>query len=145
MKPANKLLVILIVATIIMLSATFQGIVNAAVLSWDYPSNSQWKSVEGYNIYYSDPAGEQFNKTISKSDICMNPDSTRILYEDIEDRLHLQYNVEYTLQVTAFNTKEESDKSNSATYTRDGYSPSVDKLPPAVIHITGPVTILIGD
>jgi len=117
---------------------------NAATLSWDYPSDEQWNIVVGYNIYYSNPAGDQFNKTIYKSDVCTDSDSARVLYENIEDKLHLQYNVEYTLWVTAFSAGEESDKSNSDTYTRSGYSPLEDKLPPAIIHISGPVTIIIG-
>ena len=140
MKFINKLLVILMGIVAI---ALFCGIAKAATLSWDYPCDGQWNALVGYNIYYSNPAGDQFNKTISKSDISTN--STRVLYEDIEDKLHLQYNVEYTLWVTAFNDGEESDKSNSDTYTRSGYSPSEDKLPPAIIHISGPVTIIIGD
>jgi hypothetical protein len=138
----SKFFVVLI--DIIMLSLAFAcGIASAATLSWDYPSDEQWNTLVGYNIYYSNPAGDQFNKIIYKSDTSTN--STRVRYEDIEDKLHLQYNVEYTLWMTAFNIGEESDKSNSAIYTRDGYSPPEDNLPPAIIHISGPVTIIIGD
>ena len=136
MKTVSKLF--MMIAAIMLLGS----MANAATLSWDYPCDEQWDALVGYNIYYSNPAGDQFNKTISKSDISTN--STRVLYENIEDKLHLQYNVEYTLWVTAFSAGEESDKSNSDTYTRSGYSPSEDKLPPAIIRITGPVTIIIG-
>lgn len=142
MKSANKLLIILIEVVAI---ALFCGTAKAATLSWDYPCDEQWDILVGYNIYYSNSTGDQFNKTISKSDIYINSDATRVLYEDIEDKLHLQYNVEYTLWVTAFNAGEESDKSNSDTYTRDDYSPPEDTLPPVIVHISGPVTIIIGD
>ena len=136
MKTVSKLFMMIVAIMLL------GNMANAATLSWDYPSDEQWDALVGYNIYYSNPAGDQFNKTISKSDISTN--STRVLYENIEDKLHLQYNVEYTLWVTAFNAREESDKSNSDTYTRSGYSSPEDKLPPAIIRITGPVTIIIG-
>ena len=133
----------------LVLALTFTGIAfaqegsNQGVISWDYPGDSAWEDIVGYNIYYSNPAGDQFNKSLSKSDTSVN--ATRVLYKGINDKLHLQYDKEYTLVVTAFNANEESSKSNSVVYTREGYSPPADNLPVAVIHISGPVTIVIGN
>lgn len=137
----SKLSVIFLV---LFLAFSAPGFVRGeTVLSWDYPGDSAWENIVGYNVYYSNPAEDQFNKALSKSDISVN--ATRVLYKDIDDKLHLQYNEEYIFTLTAFNANEESDKSNSVVYTREGYSPSEDNLPIAVIHISGPVTIVIGN
>lgn len=141
----NKLFALLVsIVVVFMLTVTFCGTANAAaVISWDYPGDSQWANITGYNIYYSNPAGDQFNKTLVKSDT--SRDADRICYGDIEDKLHLQHSEEYTLYVTAFNANEESLKSNSVVYTREGYVPPDDNLPAVIIHISAPVTIIIGD
>jgi hypothetical protein len=137
----NKLSVIFL---ILFLTFSITVFAQEGVISWDYPGDSEWENnLVGYNIYYSNLAKDQFNKTLSKSDLSVN--ATRVFYEGINDKLHLQYDEEYTLALTAFNTKEESVRSNSVVYTREGYSPPEDNLPVAVIHISGPVTIVIGD
>lgn len=133
-----------VIAAIFLLAVVFSYTAHASSLSWDYPGDAEWEhNLVDYNIYYNNPGGDQFNKTINKSDVSAN--STRVTYEDIDNKLQLQYNVEYAFHLTAFDVGQESVVSNYCTYTRTGYSPPVDALPPIVIHILGPLTITIGD
>ena len=134
----NKQLTGLIAFAFVLLLLVFWNTCQAATLSWD---KTDEPDLVGWNIYYSNPAEDQFNKTIYVADVSAN--STRVVYEDFESKLQLQYNIEYTLMVTAFDVGQESDMSNSATYTRIGYSPPIDALPSIIIHASGPITITI--
>lgn len=138
---ADKILAQLTIFAVIVLAISLWSICQAASLVWDYPGDKQWDIVTGYNVYYSDPAAQKFTKTIQKSDV--TADATTIRYSNIEDKLQLRCNVEYTLYLTAFSEREESDPSNTCSWTLPGYEPPENHLPPAIIHIVGPVTITI--
>ena len=74
----------------------------------------------------------------------LDVNATRINYTNIDTKMNLRPNVEYTFFVTAYDACQESDPSESVTYTRVGYVPPEDNLEPVIIYCTPPVHIIIG-
>ena len=98
-------------------------------------ANLQWDACTGalgYNIYFTDGVST-YNYNNRNQTVCT----------DIDNTLNLPYDVELTFYVTAYNSTGESGESNRVTYTRAAYVPPEDSLPPVVIVIPGPVTIII--
>lgn len=77
----------------------------------------------GYTLYFwqSDAPATVYNKSIVGS---------TIRQMEIDDNLFAP-GVEYSFQITAYNTYNESDRSNTAKWTREGfvYGPPNDNLP----------------
>ena len=140
---SNRVLDALVFVFTLILAATLGVMCQAADLTWDYPGDNEWdNNLVGYTIHYSDPADQVFTKTIYKADTTAN--ATTVRYSDIENKLNLQYNTEYTLYLTAFDETQESIASNTCTHTREGHVPPEDTLPPIIVEISGPVTIIIN-
>ena len=92
--------------------------VNAASLKWDASTGA-----DGYKVYYNSNS-----KLVSETQI------------DITE-LNLIPGIEYTMSVTAWNQMGESAPSNSVLYMLPSFTPGEN--PSAVIHIPGPVTIIV--
>jgi len=110
------------------------ALVLAADLYWDDPG-AEWDIIIGYTIYFTDGT-EQYNKTVAKENL-VRADGV-IVYGNIDATLNLMPGVEYTFIATAYNETGESDPSNSVAYTREPYSPPVDRLPAAVSSPSSP-------
>ena len=120
----------LIIAAIFYLVVTLLFLIfipmsEADSLQWDPVSNAG-----GYTIYYQDT-------TIGKDEILKTAQTTISMTQ-----LSLYPGHDYTFEVIAYNLAGESDRSNSVTYTAQGYTPPDDTVP-VVISIPGPATILI--
>ena len=100
-----------------------------ASLQWDDPG-AEWSDLIGYTVYFTDGT-ENFNKSVPVSDL-VRAEGVSVTYPDIDDKLNLHYNIEYTFYITAYNDTAESGPSNSVTYTREGYMPPPDRLPSPV-------------
>lgn len=94
------------------------SVVSAADLKWDASTGA-----DGYKIYYNSNS-----KLVSETQI------------DITE-LNLIPGIEYTMSVTAWNQMGESAPSNSVLYMLPSFTPGEN--PSAVIHIPGPVTIIV--
>ena len=101
---------------------------RAADLQWDDPG-TEWDIITGYTVYFTDGT-EQYNKTVDKAAL-VRADGV-VTYSDVDGTLGLMPGVEYTFILTAWNDAGESDPSNSVAYTREPYSPPVDRLPVGV-------------
>jgi len=99
-----------------------------ATLQWDACTGAT-----GYNVYF----------TPDNIDYYHYNNGNQVRCEDIDNTLNLPPGVEMTFHVTAYNGVGESGESNKVTYTRAAYVPPEDNLPPVVIVIPGPVTIII--
>ena len=106
----------------------FCSIANAASLRWDVSTGE----VDGYNVYFISE-GIDYNKDVGNV--------TEVAEIDSEFNLHP--GKEYIFTVTAYNIMGESEQSNTAIYTTPIYTLPDDNLPSAVIHIPGPVTIIV--
>ena len=126
---------------LLLLILAYSGGAFAASLAWDYPD--QWDETDGYTVYYTD-GDEDYTMTVNRDELLINEGA--VVLPGMEDRLNLQYGVEYTLHLTAFNSAGESGPSNSVTHSRTGYTPPANALPPVVINIPGvpSITINIG-
>ena len=100
-----------------------------ATLQWDDPG-AEWEEIIGYTVYFTDGT-ENYNKTVLASELIH--DGTFVTYADIDDKLNLQYGVEYTIYIAAYNDGGESGPSNNVIYTREAYTPPLDHLPEAVV------------
>lgn len=100
----------------------------AADLKWDFPSD--WTDITGYTVYFTDGT-EGFNKSFTKSEAVQ--DGVTVTYHNAEDKLNLQFNIQYSLYLAAYNDAGESGFSNTITYTRSAYVPPLDHLPPVVV------------
>ncbi len=116
------------------------GVAMPADLAWDYPSD--YDQLNGWTIYYGDGT-DNFNKTIGKVDITQ--DGTTVTYASFEVPLNLAFNVQYTIFITAYNDDGQSGPSNSVAYTRTGYVPPPDLLPPPVVGSPQSPNGLIGN
>lgn len=106
---------------------------NAADLQWDFPTD--WNDLTGYIVYFNE-IGETdtpWTKTVLKDDPAISQDGASVTYSDVDDKLNLQFNQPYNLYITAYNNSGESGPSNIVSYTRTGYSPPADSLPPPVV------------
>jgi len=94
---------------------------------WDYPAD--WDQIVGYTFYYSDGINN-YNKSILKADTVS--DGSNVTYADIESNLQLGYDITYDIYLTAYDEAGESGPSNTVSFSRSGYSPPADSLPPPV-------------
>ena len=114
----------------------------AADLAWDYPGD--WGMIEGYTVYFTD-GSDDFTLTVSKDELVVDGDL--VLLTGIEDRLNLQYGVEYDLYITAHNMAGESGPSETVTHGRMTFFPPGDSLPDGIvinIPAAPSITINIG-
>jgi hypothetical protein len=93
-------------------------------LQWDFPAD--WDAITGYTVRFSDVVTD-YNKTVLK-DVLYTSDSL-VAYVDFEQKLQMDYGVEYTIYIEAYNDAGPSGPSNTVTYTREPYVPPVDSLP----------------
>lgn len=114
----------ILVALLFLLVAV--AISHAATLTWNAPP----EPVDGYVVHYTDQTND-YTYNAGSQTTC-----------DI-DNLNFVIGVEYTLNVTAYNSIGASDPSNSVVWTQTAYTPPPDSIPP-VILIPGPVTIIIN-
>ena len=127
------------ILALLFLILAYSGGAFAADLAWNYPD--QWDEIDGYTVHYTD-GDEDYTMTVNRDELLINEGA--VVLPGMEDRLNLQYGVEYTLHLTAFNSAGESGPSNSVTHSRTGYTPPGDSAP-TVIDVPGrPLTIIIN-
>jgi hypothetical protein len=118
----RKLLIALV------LSLTFVFPAMASDLVWDL--DEYHDQTTGFTVYYTDNV-EQYNFTFLKEEAEVR--ETTVAFVDIEDRLNLQYGINYDFTLTRYNESGESDHSNTVTWGRgDGYVPPTNHLPEPV-------------
>ena len=119
----------LILSTILIIMMVLSAIISyAADLKWDASTGE----VVGYNVYFT-TGSDTFRKNVGNV----------IEVLDIDKILNLYPGKEYTFTVTAHNLIGESETSNAVNYTAAEYVPPDDNLPPVIIIIPGPVTIIV--
>ena len=142
-KSETKLLIMVLIAVAVFVASVWFMFTpaHAADLSWD---TSTEPDILGYNIsYMGDYTGAaQRIANLPMDELDVN--ATRINYTNIDTKMNLRPNVEYTFFVTAYDACQESDPSESVTYTRVGYVQPEDNLEPVIIYCTPPVHIIIG-
>jgi len=124
MKRVFRLFILICLAALLLPALAF-----GASLQWDDPG-AEWTAIIGYTVYFSDGV-EDFNKSVPTADL-VRVEGISVTYPDIDDKLNLRQNTEYTFYITAYNETGESGPSNSVTYTREGYTPPPDHLPSPV-------------
>jgi hypothetical protein len=115
----------------LLLVLSIQVFAAAKQVTWSAPTTGGTPA--NYTLYYTDGTNN-YNKTVPAA-------QTGILLTD----LNLAFGKTYTFTVKASNAAGEGPASNSVTYAVISFTPLVDKLPPTIIQITGPVTITIGE
>ena len=115
-----------------LLFSTFMPVlVWGADLQWDYPSD--WDDIIGYVVYFNEEGetDSPYTKNLLKSEVVK--DGTSVTYLAVDAPLNLAYEQLYNFYITAYNDSGESLPSNIVSYTRSGYVPPLDSLPPPVV------------
>lgn len=102
----------------------------AASLQWDLDQTARDRT-EGYVLYFTDGTTD-YTKTFLKSETVVNTTDGVVRYENLEANCNLHPGIEYTFELTRYNSTEESAHSNSVAWTRPAYSPPTDQLPDPV-------------
>jgi hypothetical protein len=102
--------------------------VFSANLMWDY--DQYHDQTIGFTVYYTDGT-EQYNYSFLKE--AAEIQESNVAFVDIEDKLNLQYGIDYDFTLTRYNNSGESGHSNTVTWGRgDGYVPPTNHLPEPV-------------
>jgi hypothetical protein len=123
----KKLFVLVVFTSLIFFAAESFA---ATKISWSAPTTGG--APANYTLNYSDGT-TAYNKTVPAT-------QTEILLAD----LNLAYGKTYTFTVSASNVAGTGPASNQVDYVVPAYTSPVDKLPPTVIQLTGPITITIN-
>jgi len=101
----------------------------ASRLVWDASS----ETVNGYIVYWGKTSDSGY------------PNSHQVegLTCPLDD-LHLIPGESYKFVVTAWNSRGESGYSNEVTWNVPIFTPPPDNIPPTIINIPGPVTIIVN-
>lgn len=116
-----------IIVLAIMLPAFLAGtsLAPAADLVWDYDTHHD--RTDGFTVYYSDPAGEEYNVTFPAAEAVV--DGEHVKWGPIEDRLNLHPGVIYAFALQRYNASGPSGRSNVVEFGLDAYFPPTDRTP----------------
>jgi len=120
--------------TLAIIACTFTAQAADVTFTWDHDG----QNVAGFTLYFwqTNQPTTVYNKTIN-----VGTERTMAMAEQ-----YFAQGVEYSFEMTAYNSYGESERSNRLLWTRDGtpYSPPADTLPSVMyIRPTKPTVITI--